>query len=108
MALSLKDVQIDINSLGSQLLFASQSEYFDYDKVTGKRSENPAGVKVEVLLAGKAMERLAVKVPGMMKFLDVAPLTPIKFTDLTVSAYLMNGKLGFTATAKAATANTKA
>lgn len=108
MALTLRDVTIDVNSLGSQMLFANQSEYYDYDKETGKRTENPAGVKVEVLLAEKAMERLAIKIPGMNKFLDVAPLTPIRFTDLTVTAYVMNGKVGFSAIAKSATAATKA
>ena len=99
MALKLSDVMIDPRSLGTSMLFAAAAEYYDY--TDGVRSTTPSGIKVEVLLPEKAMERLAVKIPGATAFPKADPLAVVRFKDLSVTAYVVNGNVGFKATASA-------
>ena len=98
--LNIKDVVIDANrTLGNTMLLTEVRPYYEYKD--GVKSDTVAGYKYSVCRK-KDLEKIAVKVPGKQQI--EAPkegYIEVKFNDLAMTLYMMDGKPQVTASASA-------
>lgn len=88
--------------LGDNLMLTSVSPYKKY--VDGKATDEVEGYRYTVACPALDLEKIGVKIKGKQQMQNPEGSFPIvRFTDLEIKPYVMNGSLGVTATATAIT-----
>lgn len=96
--LNIRDVKIDIASLGAKKLLTDVQPAYEYRD--GKRTETVTGYRYEVALASHNLDKINVRIDG--KQMMEAPqdgFVEVEFTGLEVGAYLKDGQVFFIAKA---------
>ncbi len=96
--LNIRDLKIDISSLGSKMLLTDVQPAYEYKD--GKRTDNIAGYRYEVALASHNLDKLNVRIDG--KQLMDAPqdgFAMVVFDGLEVRAYQRDDQICFAAKA---------
>lgn len=96
--LNIRDVKIDIASLGHKKLLTDVTPAYEYRD--GKRTDTVTGYRYEAALVSLGLEKLNVRIDG--KQLMEAPedgYIEVEFTGLEVGAYEKDGHVFFTAKA---------
>ena len=96
--LNLRDLRIDNASLGRKMLLVEVVPVYTYQD--GKRTENVSGYRYVVCLPDHKLEKLGVKIDGPQQMEQPDGFVEVKFEELEVTAYEMQGKVQFTAKAK--------
>ena len=96
--LNIRDVKIDVASLGQKKLLTDVQPAYEYRD--GKRTDNITGYRYEIALASHNLDKINVRIDG--KQLMEAPkdgFVEVEFTDLEIGAYQKDNQVFFTAKA---------
>ena len=96
--LNIRDLKIDVSSLGSKMLLTDVQPAYEYKE--GKRTDTITGYRYEVALASHNLDKMNVRIDG--KQLMEAPqdgFAMVEFAGLEVGAYEKDGHVLFTAKA---------
>ena len=85
MKLNLNDLNIDVKSLGSDMLLTDVRPTYDYSN--GKRSEKVIGYSYTVALVAHKFADLSVKIAGEQQIELTSDAMPVRFEGLLVRAY---------------------
>lgn len=75
-----------------------------YAYVNGKKTDKVTAVRAEVVLPGYGYDRLVVKLPLGTEVDESLIGKAVDFTDFEARVYVMDGRVGYSATATAVTA----
>lgn len=96
--LNIRDVKIDVASLGAKKLLTGVTPAYEYQN--GKRTETVTGYRYEIALPSHNLDKLNVRIDG--KQLMDAPedgFVEVEFNGLEVGAYEKDGHVFFSAKA---------
>lgn len=96
--LSIRDVKIDVASLGAKKLLTDVQPAYEYKD--GKRTDTITGYRYEVALVSHNLDKLSVRIDG--KQIMEAPeggSVEVEFTGLDVGAYQKDNQVFFSAKA---------
>ncbi len=96
--LSIRDVKIDIASLGEKKLLTAVTPVYEYGK-DGKRTDTISGYRYEVALPAHGLEKLGVKIAGAQLLDKPEDIVAVEFENLEIMAYEMQGRVQLSAEA---------
>lgn len=96
--IKLSDLIIDPKSIGATAILVEVSPWHEYDN--NKKKISPAiGTRYVCALPKLGMEKIGVKIKGEAKLKLSDNLQFVKFANLELKAYLINGQITVNATA---------
>ncbi len=96
--LSIKDVKIDVASLGEKKLLTAVTPVYEYGK-DGKRTDTISGYRYEIVLPEVRFEKLGVKIAGAKLVDEPTGCVEVEFENLEIMAYEMQGRVQLSAKA---------
>ncbi len=93
--LSIRDVKIDVASLGEKKLLTAVTPVYEY----GKRTDTISGYRYEIVLPEVRFEKLGVKIAGAKLMDEPDGSAEVEFDNLEIMAYEMQGRVQLSAKA---------